>query len=939
MNLKHFLTLAALAATFTLSAQKGFLRGNIEDGDFGGPLIGAAIQVVELPNTGTATDFDGNYSLTLPPGTYTVTMSFVSFTTLTYKEVVIKDGETTVLDAVMRPASEQLAEVQVVASVKRNTEAGLLIKMKNSPNVVDGLSTQTFRKVGDGDASAAIKRVTGVTVEGGKYVYVRGLGDRYTKTTLNGLVIPGLDPDVNAVQIDIFPTSILENISVYKTFTPDEYGDFSGGLVDVVTKSFPEQKTTSFSIGLEYVPGQTLNPDFFLYDGGNTDFLGFDDGTRKLPFAADTRIPQEPELNSSLETYTRAFNPQLATQAKTAFPNGSFSVNHGNQITRKNGASFGYNMVLNYSNSYYFYKDFETNRYLKDNDLSVNELFQDENRLGDVAGNNVQWSTMLSGAYKKGTNSYNLMFLHSQSGEATAAERLSTNYNQTGAILLEDILTYTQRSLSTVMAGSKHMVGKLQVEWSNAFTLSRVYDPDFRTTSLSITSGDTTLVAGDGAQITRFWRDLNEVNENIRVDVRYPLTKKIELRAGANGLLKWRDFQTLSYNIDRRDRADIVGDPDWFLQEDNIWTPSDRSGTFTIGNAEPANNFDARQNVLAGYLMAEQSLFTRLKLIYGLRLEKATMFYTGVNNLGTVEYNDEKTLDETNLLPSLNIVYSLNESMNLRLSGSQTIARPSFKEKSIAQIYDPISKRTFVGNLDLTQTVVANFDLRYEWFMSPNELLSVTGFYKTFDGHIELVAFEADPDNMKPRNSGSAYVYGAEVELRKGFVNSANPFLRRIFVGGNVTLVKSAVDMRSVFTGNEGQTEYDLRERNLREGETLDFFRPMAGQSPYALNANLSYEIPEKEMAVSLAYNVKGEQLSIIASGRTPDVYTIPFHSLDFNAYYSFGKERSSRITLGIGNIMDDDRTLVYRSYEAEDAVFSTYKPGRTFKLKYSYSF
>jgi outer membrane receptor protein involved in Fe transport len=285
--------------------------------------------------------------------------------------------------------------------------------------------------------------------------------------------------------------------------------------------------------------------------------------------------------------------------------------------------------------------------------------------------------------------------------------------------------------------------------------------------------------------------------------------------------------------------------------------------------------------------------------------------------------------------------------MNLRGSVFNSIARPSFKEKSNAQIIDPITKRTFAGNIDLEQTEIWNYDVRWEWFFGPRELLSVAGFYKQFDGHIELVAFESRPDELKPRNSGDATILGIEIEARKtlGFLaGERSKILNRLFIGGNVTFVESRVDMTQVFTQNTGSdgdqgTEFDLRNRNTREGEVIDQYRPMAGQSPFAINANLAYEILEKQMSVSLAYNVQGEQLTVIASGRRPDVYTIPFHSLDFNAYYSFGEGYQSRITLGFQNILDDDRTLVYRSFGAEDQIFQSFKPGSTISLKYSYSF
>ena len=936
----------------SLFAQKGYLRGNILDGDFGGPLVGATIIVVEQPGLGTTTDFDGNYSIALDPGTYTVKISFISFTTVTFNEVEVKAGETTLIDATLMPATETLQEVQVVAKAKRNTDAGVLIKMRNSPNVVDGISSQSFKRVGDNDLSQSIRRVTGVTVEGGKYVYVRGLGDRYTKTTLNGMAIPGLDPDVNAVQIDIFPTAVLENVAVYKSFSPNLYGDFAGGLVDVETKSFPDEKKSSISVGLQFIQGQTFNSNYILYKGGNFDWLGFDDGNRKLPFDKTSPIPLYVANDPVLRDLTLSLNPQMAVESRTALPGGRFSFNHGNQITKEDGRTFGYNVVFNYNNTYRFYDSFKQNFYLKNNDLDVNQLQRQESITGVVGRNEVQWSGMLSGAYKFGTNSYEAMFLHSQSGESSASKRTSQQSEQNQALLIEDILTYTQRSLSTLFLSGSHLAGKTQITWTNALTFSRVYDPDFRTTSLSIRGEDTLLGTGDGSKLERLWRDLNEVNENVRVDATIPLGdgKNFNLKTGANALLKWRTFETLEYKLDRVDKSPMNGDPNWFLDPNNVYNtdPIARNYTRIEGFAQdgsgiqPANNFDSRQNVFGAYIMAEQTLWTVLKLIYGVRVEKADMFYTGQKNLvvnpETDIFNDTKTLDELNILPSLGAVYSLTKDMNLRLSANQTIARPSFREKSIAQVYDPISKRTFVGNIDLQQTIVNNYDLRWEWFFGATELFSVAGFYKTFDGHIEMVGFEQNPDEYKPRNSGDASVYGLEVEIRKGFSNSTS-FLRRLFIGGNITLVESRVDMKSVNTGNAGETEYDLRENNLRTGETLSQYRPMAGQSPYSVNANLSYEIPEKGIGISFAYNIKGEQLTFIASGRNPDIYTVPFHSLDFNAFYSFGKDLNQQIGLRIENLVDDDRTLVYRSFGTEDVIFNQFYPGRAFRIKYTYNF
>lgn len=927
-----------------LGQEKGYVRGNIADGDFGGPLIGAAVTVEELPGVGTTTDFDGNYSLPLDPGTYTINISFISYQKLSFPNTEVKPGEVTIIDATMSSAAEELQAVEIVAEARRNSEAAMLMDMKKATNVTDGISSQSFRKIGDSDLGGAIKRVTGVTVQSGKYVFVRGLGDRYTKTTLNGMNIPGLDPDVNSVQIDIFPTSVLENVAVYKTFTPDLYGDFSGGIVNVVTKKFPEEKTSQVSGSINFIPGMHFNPDFFLYNRGALDWAGYAGKSRKLHIPLRTQVPAEPLNDPELSDITSGFNPNLSTRPAVAIPNLSFSYNHGNQITKENGASIGYNAVFNYQNQHVFYRDFENNFWFKPISSEETELVRFIGIKGDVARNNVMWSGLVTGSYKKGKNSFTATLLNSQSGETSAAKRVNQDFEQTGATLIEDILTYTSRTLSTLVLNGNHKISdKIDVSWANATSYSRVYDPDFRETKISVTQGDTSLNTGDGAGINRFWRYLNEFNESARGDVTIQAADNFEVKTGLTGMIKARDFDVVNFKHQVTNQSEIEMDPDWFLAEENLWTVpddpgQDPEGTYTIGSFQPANSFSARQTHYAGYAMGQNQFFGLLKVIYGLRVEKTDMFYTGQNNSGSVRYFDEKTLDALNFLPSLNLVYSLTEKMNLRLAANQTVAMPSFREKSIAQIYDPITKRTYVGNIDLEQTQIDNFDVRYEYFISPKELFSVAGFYKQFDGHIETISNELAPDELKPRNSGQAELLGVEFELRKGMPN-ATSFLKNFFLSTNVSVVRSAVDLRSVQVNNAGKSEYQLRSENTRVGEIAPETRPMAGQSPYAVNVNLSYELIEQQANFSLAYNVQGEQLSIIGSGRVPDIYTLPFHSLNFNAYKSFGPDFRSRITVGVRNIMDDDRIMVYKSFESQDQTFNRFLPGRQFRFKYTYNF
>lgn len=921
-------------------AQQGYLRGTIIDKEYNEPAINAVVEV-EGSDAQALSDFDGNYSLSLPPGKYRVKYSSFGYQSVIVDGVEITAGEVTIMDAQLDASGTELDVVEVTAAVQRNSEVGILLERKNTSNVMDGLSSQTFRRVGDGNLSAAIGRVTGVSVQDGKYVYVRGLGDRYTKTTLNDMTIPGLDPDKNSVQIDIFPTKTLENVMIYKTFSSNLYGDFTGGLVNVETKSFPERATTQISVGGTYIPAMHFNDDFVLYPGSSTDWLGFDNGDRAFPLTRFEDVPANPSFPRSTEL-TRSFGKQMAAESATALPNMSLSFNTGDQINGEN-LTYGYNFVFNYQLQHTFYEEYESNNYLKPIDDTDYELFQEESRRGVLGQRSVLWSALGSGAIKWNKNTLEVLILHSQGGESSASKRVARNYNQTGAILLEDILTYTQRSLTTNMLIGQHSVGDWKLEWRNALTLSRVYDPDFRTTSVSITGGDTTMRVGDGAGINRFWRELNEWNESARVDLSKNWGETGKLSFGGVAVFKSRDFEILSANFRRRDASNIDPDPNWFFEDENIFSSTNPDGTYVRYNYEPSNVFSSSQNVFGAYVQNEHSIMLRLKLIYGLRVEQAYMYYTGESQPGPgyEVFDNSNTLDELNLLPSAAVVYDLNEQMKLRASYGRTLARPSFKEKSEAQIFDPITKRTFIGNLDLEQTTVDNYDLRYEWYFEGSDLFAISGFYKNFTNHIEMVSLKTSPDNIQPRNAGSSLVFGTEIEISKslGFL-AEETFLEDFKIGGNFSYVESRVDLHSVITDiSDGETEYELRRKNLRVGEELKEYRPMAGQAPYTLNLNLNYGNAETGTNISVAYNVQGTFLAIVGSGRVPDVYTVPFNSLNINAYQDFGSDRQHRITIGVNNALNGERHNVYRSYSALDQTYSRYLPGVGFNVKYSYTF
>lgn len=920
-------------------AQKGFVRGKVVDGENGEGLYGATI-MKQGTTIGVVSDFDGNYSLALDPGVHSIVLTFISYKTQVIENVEVKGNEVTRLDFTMASDVSQLQEVVVTSEALRDSELGIMTMQRKSSNLLDGMSNQTFRNIGDRDLASAIGRVTGVSIQNGKHVYVRGLGDRYTRTTVNGMTIPGLDPDRNDVQVDIFPTALLENVIIYKTFSPNLPGDFTGGMVDVETKNFPEERITTVSFGLRYNPKMNLNNNFLSYDGGSTDWLAIDDGTRELPFAAGTVVPDQSTRDPYLETLTRSVNPTLGAEKQRSLPNGSFAFNHGNQINLSR-YTIGYNAIFNYQNRYEHFADAAFAEYTKNDDANETQFFKEEMRKGPLSRKNVLWSGLLSGAIKFDEHTFSASLFRTQNGITEATERISQNYDETNATLHQNILTYSQRSVTNGIIGGKHQFGKLRFEWKNALTKSRTYDPDFRTTSVSITDPEhPTLNRGDGAGINRFWRDLNEMNENLKVDFTLPYGKDNKLQFGASGLYKKRSFDVQNYFIFETGGTSISTSPNDFLKPENIWTGDEPNGFYLVGNYEASNNYDASSGTYSAYLMTEMKIGQKLKATYGARVEKADMYYTGTDIFGTT-FNDMQTLDELDFLPSLNLMYSLSEATNFRASYGRTLARPSFKEKSSAQIYDPITGRFFNGNLDLQQTNINNFDIRVENFSRGGDMFSFSMFYKQFSGHIELVTYDIASNNVKPRNAGDSRVYGVELEVKKQ-LDFLSESLQGLTIGANVSVARSEVDMNSVFVNdNETNrvTELESRKFNARVGETVENNRPMAGQSPYLINSYLNYADKSGWFNANLSYNVQGRSLLIIGNGAIPDVYTQPFHSLNLNVYRDFGPNAKHRITVGGQNLLNAVRRDLYQGFNGAEGVYSILKPGRTYAITYSLRF
>ena len=909
------------------------------DGEYDEPMAFANV-IVKGSTIGTTTDFDGKYSLDLEPGEYTLTFSFVGYQTIEVSEVLIKSDEVEQVDVTL--STNTLDEIIITTTVRKNTESAVLDIQKKSAVMLDGLSSQGIKKAGASNIASAVKSVPGVSVQGGKYVYVRGLGDRYTKSILNGVDIPGLDPDRNTIQMDIFPTNILENIIVVKSAAAEYPADFTGGVVDIVTRDFPTKKETSFSIGSAYNSEMHFKNDFLIGPSEGTDFLGFDNNSRSRPINRYQYIPGTFENYPLLTQLTSSFNPILQAERKTSKNNFNFGFTTGNQFIVGDNDKLGYQFSLSYRNETSFYKNRVDNRLTKDPNNSSNyNLLTSRLSTGDEGENNIILSGLAGLVYKRENSKYKLNLLHIQNGESVGGY-FNQEASQAGAgggieQYTKDVIQYTQRSVTNLLLNGQHNIENgWNVEWKISPTLATVLDKDHRTTAFQITQeGDAIIAPSSSGYPQRVWRDLFEFNLANQVNFlkKYTLKDKpAKLKFGGGMTYKFRDFELDYYIFTSTNPVVPNGQANNLLLTENIWTPETQAGTHLVfGNLyQSANSYEGEQRIYSGYFSNEFELIENLKSVVGIRTELFQSYYTGQNQSGSQVFYNEKIIDNFDIYPSANLILSLNENSNLRSSFSKTTARPSFKEASRAQIYDAISDRLFIGNLDLKPSYIDNLDMRYEIFGDKGDIIAFSGFYKTFKDPIELTFFASAPNQLTARNLGSAKVYGAEFEIRKP-LNIISDDVRKWRFSLNASLIKSSLEMF--------EDEYNNRLNAARDGESISRTRDLQGQSPFLINSNIEFLNEETGFQYGLFYNVQGRTLEVVGTGIVPDVYTVPFHSLNFNLKKFLDDDGKSSISIKAKNILNSKKESVYESFNIADEIWTSRIQGTEISIGYSLKF
>lgn len=945
-------TLFLFLSTFAV-AQTGTIRGVITDTDAQEPLAGATVRLMRdsVVLGGAYSEDDGSYTLQAKPGTYKLVFSYISYASKTIEGVVVKAGETLVHDVGIGVDVEKTGDentVVITDKVIKNTEATLINLQRRSTSVVDVISLEQVKRAGDADAGSAMKRVTGVTVEGGKYVYVRGLGDRYSKTLLNGAEIPGLDPNRNSVQMDMFPSSLIDNLVVHKTFSPELPGSFSGGLVKITTKDFPQEFTLQVSTSASYNTVSSFRDDFLSTQRGKLDFLGFDDGTRALPAPISNSGFVLPDISFADPVKAEALNAASKAFATPIYPTATNSgLNHSHSFTIGNqkpllGKPFGYIASLSYASNQTVYEDYEQGRWvLSDNVDQTTQLSPQVTLSGINAIREVLWGGLVNLSYLPHLNhQFSVNYLHNQSGNSSAAYMMGGLQKDDPNLVFETrVSSYTQRAMDALQFKGDHKFGILKADWIASYTLSRQDEPDLRFFSNDYTRDDSIYDIQRNLYTapSRYFRKMSENNLDAKLNFTLPFKQwsglASSLKFGGAYTYKDRTFFERRYEFVNGSNGTIQYNGD----EAAYWAPenmgvigTDQNGLYRYGiyvsdASELRNNYTGTQGIAAGYAMVELPIIKPLRFVGGARLEKTDILLVSKD-----PQLEQGMLDNMDILPSANLIYSLRQDavkniMNVRLSYARTLARPVFRELAPYASFDFVGDIVLVGNPNLERTLIDNFDLRWELFPTTSELVSVSAFYKDFTNPIELV-INPMAANLEGnfRNVAAAQVYGLEFEFRKnlGFIT---PMLKNFRAGGNLTLIRS---QQTIAPDELAQ----IRALNPYAEEAREMF----GQSPYTVNGELAYVNDSIGLNVSANFNVFGARISAVSRGGTPNVYEMPRPTLDMAASQQIFKRVS--VSVKARNLLDPTFRRVH-TFKGQEFVYSSYRLGRSFSLGLGYTF
>ncbi len=861
--------LTPVVATSQEAATFGRVAGRVIDAESGRGVAGVGVQVVGSA-IGAMTGVDGSYTIQrVPSGTVTLQLRRIGYGPKTLTGILVPAGGAVEQNVTLSAANMELTAVTVSAAAERGTVNAALNAQRTASGIVNAVTAEQIAKSPDGDAAKAIQRVSGVTVQDGRSVFVRGLGERYTVTNLNGTRLPSPEPEKRFVPLDMFPSNLLQAINVSKTFTPDLSGDFSGASVDIVTRDFPARRAVTFSASLggnDLATGRSIE----AAPSTGSEWLGFGAGTRPLPneLASANAVGQltsRPQINGAINSLRNTWSPLK----QTGLPNGSFGVSVGGQDPML-GLRIGYLASLTYSATQDIRQDdYQANPIQRDGVPQVLESWS-----GQGSNRGVSWGGMfnLSSLVSQNTRlSLNNTYTRSADSEARRSAGESFAFSQ--ATIERQTLRYVERAIRSSQLKGEHTLGsRQQLDWTASTAGVIRKEPDRSDLVYAQFGAGEPFAWSDGNPdvARRTFGDLAENNWSFGTNYKLALSDGVDaptLKLGGVYRSTERDAVNRQFSIistfvplaDRSRPAEELFDGRFTTGDDAV---------FNIINVAEDGVYNATERVMAGYLMSEIPLGARVKLIGGARIESAVI---DVNTSLSNGNFFNSGLNNTDILPALVLNIKTSDIGQLRASASQTLARPEYRELSPVQYLEVVGGQITRGNADLVRTLIQSFDLKYELFPNSGEVLSIGAFVKRFDKPIERIDLSSGGQPIVSFfNAAAANNIGVELEARKGLGGLA-PALEPIAVFTNVTLMRSDIEVGGDASANTNAN------------------RPMMGQAPWVVNAGATYTGRSNGMSATLLYSAVGERIYSAGTIPFPDVYEQPRHLVDVSLRMPLG--------------------------------------------------
>lgn len=868
------------------------------------PVAGARVYVRGQSETAT-TDAEGRFTLTVPGGVHDLSILRNGYSTASIEDVEVPEGGNAELAVTLEPARLTLDSFQITAPFLEGSVQSLLDERKSASSVADVLGAEEMSRSGDGDAAAALRRVVGLTVVGGKYVFVRGMGDRYSSSLFNNSMMPSPEPELRVVPLDLFPSSILESVVIQKSWSPDMPGEFGGGVVQLRTIRPPKELVAEVSVSGTYVMGTTFTPGY-TYQGGPLDWLGIAGTSRDLPDAVDAassdqRIAQADAYNpdvgfsgDELEAFGESMNLEYRLQKRWIPPNFGVSASLGNGVDIGQ-SRVGVVAAITYGNSHQRLS-FDRN-YFESPDEEGTLQLQNSYHFDQATNEITLGGFLTAGVDFTEDQSVRYVGMLNRSSDDEAREYEGFNGDVGDSIRLSR-LRWVERQILYHQLIGVHDWGRVRVDWRGVTSAAGRKEPDNREYRYDNEDNSPVWRLSDRPEGNgRFFSQNTERFQEAGADLTLRLGKEPDdttgrIKIGGVYAQRTRDVATRRYKFFHRGPSArnnlILSQPiEQLLVPENIG----REGFVFSEFTRPTDNYTASQLIRAAYGMIELPITPWLRVMGGARYELNDQ-QVETFALFTAETEPiVAALSNRDLLPAASITLApVGTNLQFRAGIARTVSRPELRELSPATFNDVTGGRETVGNADLRRATLDHLDLRAEWFPQAGEVFSISGFAKQVTDPVETVIINTAQQSRTWGNVSQATNLGLELEFRKLL-----PL--HLYTAGNLALIRSRVDLSDT------------------AGAQTSKVRPLQGQSPYVLNLQLGWDHPDRGDQFTILYNVIGRRITEVGSSGSPDAYEEPVHLVDFVAKKSLGE--SWTLSFKAGNILN----ATARSVQGDDLV------------------